>query len=234
MNMNSEKVNRYLDELADEYKKMLLQAVIEQSDSSEEISISTMLRLDNEVKKNLFVDHRKSVKKRKNLIAAGGMYVALGLFMLLYNEVLTQLDHATYEFFPLLSMIMTFSGILVCVTAYVLPNVMRRRDDSNKHEPTQEASLALYEYEVIKKWREIEGFVNELATYEGGKQPRSVLNFLEASGMIDQNEYETMKRFLQLRNEIVHSSELSISMKEMSELMKKVDTILNKFKELLN
>lgn len=47
---NEEKIERYLDDLADEYKKLLLKRLLEVSGTIENLSISELLRIDNEIK----------------------------------------------------------------------------------------------------------------------------------------------------------------------------------------
>ena len=57
---NNDKIERYLDELSDEYKILLYKALISRTKSLDDLSVSELLRLDNEIKKPLFEDYQKN------------------------------------------------------------------------------------------------------------------------------------------------------------------------------
>ena len=59
---NREKIEKYLDELSEEYKTLLFNALVEQSGSVEDLNVSDLLRLDNDVKKRLRLDYIKYQK----------------------------------------------------------------------------------------------------------------------------------------------------------------------------
>ena len=56
---NNEKIQKYLDELSNEYKELLFVALLERSKSIDDISISDLLRIDNEIKKPLLTGYQK-------------------------------------------------------------------------------------------------------------------------------------------------------------------------------
>ena len=58
---NNEKIQKYLDELSEEYKELLFRALLERSKSIDDISISELLRLDNEIKKPLIENYQRRI-----------------------------------------------------------------------------------------------------------------------------------------------------------------------------
>ena len=80
--ISDEKIKRYLDELGEEYKVMLLEQLVTNSNTLEELSISELIRLDEDVKYYL---RTKDNDKRKNkYYVLGILYVFMGLFMYLF------------------------------------------------------------------------------------------------------------------------------------------------------
>ena len=47
----NDKIEKYLDELADEYKVLLYNALVSRTKPLDDLSVSELLRLDNEIKK---------------------------------------------------------------------------------------------------------------------------------------------------------------------------------------
>lgn len=56
---NEDKIERYLDDLAAEYKELLLKRLLEVSGTIENLSVSELLRIDTEIKKPLLADYRR-------------------------------------------------------------------------------------------------------------------------------------------------------------------------------
>ena len=56
--MNSlpnDKIEKYLDELSDEYKNLLYKALVARTKPLDDLSVSELLRIDSEIKKPLFL-----------------------------------------------------------------------------------------------------------------------------------------------------------------------------------
>ena len=49
--INDDKIEKYVNELGEEYKDLLFEALLKKSDSLSELSVSELLRIDNDVKK---------------------------------------------------------------------------------------------------------------------------------------------------------------------------------------
>ena len=93
----NDKIERYLDELSAEYKQLLFESLIERSSSVENLSVSDLLRLDNEVKKPLLANYRRYMRKRKMLATIGVTYVLMGVFAFLIYHVYRQVSHSFFN-----------------------------------------------------------------------------------------------------------------------------------------
>ena len=76
---NNEKIQKYLDELSEEYKELLFKALLERSKSIDDISASDLLRLDSEIKKPLIENNQRQKKKRTTLLLSGLLYIFLSI-----------------------------------------------------------------------------------------------------------------------------------------------------------
>ena len=84
---NNEKIEKYLDELADEYKVLLYKALISHTKSLDDLSVSVLLRLDNEVKKPLFEDYQRMQRRRRMLLTIGLTYMVMGAVLYLFAKI---------------------------------------------------------------------------------------------------------------------------------------------------
>ena len=85
---NNEKIQKYLDELSNEYKELLFVALLERSKSIDDISISDLLRIDNEIKKPLLTGYQKQQRLRRLIISSGIIYIFSGIGTLLFYEII--------------------------------------------------------------------------------------------------------------------------------------------------
>ena len=77
----NDKIEKYLDELADEYKVLLYNALVSRTKPLDDLSVSELLRLDNEIKKPLFEDYQKKQHRRQLFLIAGLIYMFTGVFL---------------------------------------------------------------------------------------------------------------------------------------------------------
>ena len=77
----NDKIEKYLDELADEYKVLLYNALVSRTKPLDDLSVSELLRLDNEIKP-LFEDYQKKQHHQLFLIRIN-IYVYRRFFSIL-------------------------------------------------------------------------------------------------------------------------------------------------------
>jgi hypothetical protein len=229
---NNEKIEKYLDELADEYKTLLFKALVSRSKSVDDLSVSELLRLDNEIKKPLLEDYQKQQKRRRMLLTMGLTYMFLGFLTFIMFEIINGNFH--YEMRnmgSLMSIIIGFVGLFTCILSFAMPTLSL---SPNKHINGEKGqTMALLEYEVVTKWRELEGLVNDISINTNVKTPRSIIEFLADNHFVDENEYKLLKNFLKMRNDIVHSMGSEYSSDEINKLIDKIDKIIEKIKKIV-
>lgn len=229
---NNEKIQKYLDELSEEYKELLFKALLERSKSIENISITELLRLDNEIKKPLIENYQKQQKRRKMVFAYGLMYMFLGIIMLLmYYTIKSDIFHGTDGIVLLISIVVSVVGLFISAFSFVMP--ISKANTSIQKISTQTEVTKLLSFEVIAKWRELEGIVTDLAENNSTPTPRSVIEYLSSNNFIDKSEYIILKDFLKMRNNIVHSSDAEISAEIIKNAINNVDQIIAKLKKIL-
>ena len=229
---SNEKIEKYLDELADEYKTLLFKALVSRSKSVDDLSVSELLRLDNEIKKPLLEDYQKQQKRRRMLLTMGLTYMFLGFLTFIMFEIINGNFH--YEMRnmgSLMSIIIGFVGLFTCILSFAMPTLSL---SPNKHINGEKGqTMALLEYEVVTKWRELEGLVNDISINTNVKTPRSIIEFLADNHFVDENEYKLLKNFLKMRNDIVHSMGSEYSSDEINKLIDKIDKIIEKIKKIV-
>ena len=229
---NNEKIQKYLDELSEEYKELLFKALLERSKSIDDISITELLRLDNEIKKPLIENYQKQQKRRKMFFVYGLMYMFFGIIMLLmYYTIKSDIFHGTDGIVLLISIVVSVVGLFISAFSFVMP--MSKANTSIQKNSTQTEATKLLSFEVITKWRELEGIVSDLAENNSTPTPRSVIEYLSSNNFIDKSEYIILKDFLKMRNNIVHSSNVDISTDEIKTAINNVDQIIAKLKKIL-
>ncbi len=231
----NDKIEKYLEELSVEYKTLLFKALIEQSPSVDDLSVSELLRLDSEIKKPLLSDYRHYTRKRKMVFLVGLSYFLIGLLGFLFYLLYKQIMSASFDkdsMIALLCSLMSFVGLITCGYSFFVPRVIKHEKSTfNKKQASE--STALLEYEIISKWRDVEGLVSDFSVSSQVRTATSAINYLKQNGMIDATEQDTLKKLLRLRNEVVHSGNKPISVDDAKNLLKQTDQVLDKLKTVL-
>ena len=142
---NEEKIERYLDDLADEYKELLLKRLLEVSGRIENLSVSELLRIDNEVKRPLLLDYRKQQRRQRVLLMAGMIYAIMGIMLLAMFEMV---DSFRYDGMTLVALTITFLGLMMSLISVMLPSskyFLGKNERKNV-----ENDRAIWEYSVVK------------------------------------------------------------------------------------
>ena len=149
---NNKKIEKYLDELADEYKTLLFNALISRSDNLDELSVSELLRIDNEIKKPLIENYQRQQKRRKMLLMYGVAYILVGFIMfILYYSLKSNIFFNSDGIILLVSLVISMVGLVITVFSFVAP--VSKHSFSNRSFASQEDNKKILEYDVITKWR---------------------------------------------------------------------------------
>ncbi|MFR8617330.1 MAG: hypothetical protein ACLVFD_05955 [Anaerostipes hadrus] len=65
------------------------------------------------------------------------------------------------------------------------------------------------------------------------KTPRSIIQFLVDNRFIDDEEKDVLRRFLKVRNNIVHSMDNNYTEPELKVMLDDIDKIINKIKKIM-
>ena len=229
-----EKVKKYVDELGEEYKALLFEQLIANSNKLEELSVSKLIRLDEEVKHYL---RTKNINKRKNkYYFLGGLYVFMGVFIYLLMNIIDTFNEvkfiSTYELIQLMSMIVSIIGVCIFILSFLLDNRSKKfysptLDDYYKRQ--------ILEYEIISKWRELEGLYYDISQDQDvTKGPMSVIKFLLKDGLISDEDMNVLKRLLQKRNIIVHENKINLPVDELNKDLEDTNKIIDKIQNIIS
>lgn len=228
---NNDKIERYLDELSDEYKILLYKALISRTKSLDDLSVSELLRLDNEIKKPLFEDYQKKQRIRRILLIAGLTYMVMGVVLYFFTKIIYgDYQYSSENMMLLISVIISLVGSIVAVYSFALQTLNVRM---LKHRVQIEDSSQILEYEVVTKWRELEGIVNDISINSQVKTPRSIIQFLIENQFVDDEESIKLKEFLKIRNNIVHATNNGYTITELKTKIDEIDKIINKVKKIV-
>lgn len=225
---NEEKIERYLDDLADEYKELLLKRLLEVSGTIENLSVSDLLRIDNEIKKPLLADYRRQQRRKRVILMAGMLYAIIGIMLL---TMLEMVDSLRYDGMTLVALVITFLGLLMSLMSEMLPS---SKYFSGKHEAINtEDDRALWEYSVVKTWRELEGIAADIYMDSKSTTTSSILSKFSQDNYINKEEAETLREFLKMRNNIVHDTDNNYKLQDIKDMLKGVQNIINNLKKAI-
>ena len=227
----NDKIEKYLDELADEYKVLLYNALVSRTKPLDDLSVSELLRLDNEIKKPLFEDYQKKQHRRQLFLIAGLIYMFTGVFLyflqkVIWSDFVYNIKSITY----LISVIITFVGFVITIY-YCFFQMFYNKN--SRYKIKKEDATKILEYEIIAKWRELDGIVNDISMNLEVKTPRSIIQFLVDNRFIDDEEKDVLRRFLKVRNNIVHSMDNNYTEPELKVMLDDIDKIINKIKKIM-
>ena len=201
---NNSKINMFLDELSNEYKTLLFRALVSRSKSFDDLSVSDLIRLDSEIKKPLFESYQKQKRRTQRLLVLGLTYMLLGIMIYFASRIPYITIHDFKDMIGIMSGIVVFVGF--AAVAYSLILMAFGVYPSRREEKSEEKTKVL-EFEVIIKWRELEGLVNDISLDNSVNNNPSIIGFLHDNGLITQDEQDTLRKYLKLRNAIVHSND---------------------------
>lgn len=226
----NDKIERYLDELSNEYKELLYRELISKSNPLDELSVGELLRLDNEIKRP-FLDDYKRVRKLKQMFFSIGMiYVLIGLiflFLSIFIEIVRgEFQYSEGNVLALMSQITIFIGAVVIICANSVQRMWKRSENVNK------SNHKLLEYKIILMWRELEGVVNDISIGTTPNTNRSIIEFLSKNHFINSADYNKLKKLLRARNSIVHSENIYTA-DEMKTIIVNANQIIVKLRRIV-
>lgn len=225
---NEKKIERYLEELSIEYKELLLKRLLEMSGSIENLSVSELLRIDAEIKKPLSTNYHRKIYRQRTIIMAGMIYAIIGIVLLIMFEMV---DSFRYDGVILIALVLTFLGLMMSLTAFVLPNskYFLGKQNIKKYEDNK----IILEYSVVTTWREVEGIAEDIYSESKVMSTHSIISRFLEDNFISKNEAEKLREFLKMRNNIVHDTDNNYSVDEIGVMLKEMEDIIKKLKNTI-
>lgn len=228
-NISEQNTKMIIDELGEEYKDMLIERVLEETDEIDvdRISLSDLVRLDIATKARLR-SNKKARNKRKmySYIAALGLvYVFIGAFLMLYSSF----DNHTMRdnSLQLISVFFIIFGFLTTGLSMILLK--------NKSTNPQSENRIISEYEIINKWKEIEVLIVQLMPENNKLSLNDMIKQLSDTSIISSEDGEVIKKMLKIRNQVVHMrpTDHTFTQPELKMLFSKLDEIIRKMNRIV-
>lgn len=232
--MNSlpnDKIEKYLDELSNEYKKLLYIELVARTNPLDELSVSELLRMDSEIKKYLLADYKKKQRRDYILFRLGLLYIISGAFIFLLSKVFWKNNqNGIGNILSLISCIIAFIGFIFVLYSFATQifGVV-----TSKYNASSEECSKVLEYEIVRKWRELEGIVEDISLTSQLDTSKTVIQFLAENHFIDDNEVNILRKFLKMRNNIVYATDNNYTTEELKKMLGEINHIINKLEEII-
>lgn len=231
--------NELFDIFAKEYKDLLLNKLKKENLNTQEI-----IEFDKKIKSQFFTQENQKrmngkilvTKRNYRKIRISLMYIFLGIIFYLYSIIFNKLsffeDDLLGTLFSITGLLISLVGIFSLVLLFFKEKiVIKDESDFSDFEVFKENDKTVnyaLNSEVIKMWDELESAVNHI----NPDLNRSPIRYVLESDELSNSEKETIRDFLQLRNNIVHysSSGTSYSNKQIKSILIEVDKIIKKIR----
>lgn len=228
--ITNKRVNIVLDELADEYKNLLVEAVLVQQNefNTENISLSEIVKIDMELKERL---KNRSRNHRINKISyittmIGIIYSLIGVMFLTITPLNGTFHDSAY--FPI-SIICIFVGFIVAIIGLMVKVLSHNKITAIKKKIAMD-----YEVQIINTWRIVEELIRQIAPRNDVMSLRSMINYLEQSSIITKEDIKIIYSLMHCRNDIMHNSlkektdteEVRILLDRAHELVRKLSNVI--------
>lgn len=225
------KLKIIIDELGEEYKDLLIERILDDTNEidADSINPSYLIRLDVATKSDLRADKKMQHQNRLySMISLLGMtYAIAGLMLMMWGQFR---EIIRYDFITTISFVLTFMGLFVAMFSLLFKNML-----VIKHKNYRGHNRTISSYEIINKWKEIEALVHELTPDSESLSLSSMITNLKDTQIISEQDIEILNRLLKIRNKIVHGPDgkSDLSQTELRSILTKADKIIARMKKLV-
>lgn len=223
--LQNQKIANIINELGEEYKNLLLDNVVKNSNEIDPdyINISKLIQKDIEIKAILRENRRVNrLNRMLNIMSAISLlYVAVGLILMLWLEAKDKISLNPILSFSFIIMMVGATGAILALTFKQFSQYIALKAEAKSGSP----------YALLNKWKEVEGCILELRKFDVDKKSNVVtLENLRKDKILSADELENLQKLLKLRNKIVHEdiSKLDISNEDAVAMIKETDKTLQK------
>ena len=230
--IENKKVSAMVEELGEEYKGLLIEKALSQHQEYDvdQINLSTLIWLDEIAKKSLRSNNRKDRRDRllSMFSVAGLIYALLGLMLLSYYLLL---DYS-FVLEPIArgSILIIAIGLIMSLCTILVKSIpvppYYGKDDTSKY----------FNYKIINTWKQIEGLLVQLTPAEENMNLNKMLSNLMDIKLLSSSDVSTIKKMLNLRNQIVHSNsiEKKYTTDEIQALLRDSNNLIKKLTKFEN
>jgi len=228
--ITNRKLNVILDELAEEYKDLLVEATLSQKNEIDidNISISDLTKIDIETKERL-----KNRSKNYKISRISYLVSMIGLIYSLIGLMLMLVSGTESNFYndPLSSVaiVCVFIGFVIAIFGMMIKLIFNNK----KIRANNKLSLD-YEIQLINKWRIIESLIYQITPQNDRLSLRSMINNLEQSKFISKEDIRTLNILMHYRNLILHNSPGNIELTdEIKDVLEESQELIEKLSEII-
>ncbi|WP_304819160.1 hypothetical protein [Thomasclavelia cocleata] len=228
-NIEDERANKILDEMVEEYRVLLIANSVSDFQESDDyqLNVSTLLRIDEEIKRSLFYGEWKYKERHSSpiFLIIRLVYIIFSLIFLFYYQFQKS---SGFDSITILLLGSIAIGLLTIHPSVILQKVPYRlfyRNNSPKY----------FTYDIIISCRQIEGILIQFAFDEENTLDSKMSNLLELN-LLSVDDVSSIKKMLDLKNKINSPDDLGryYSSSEIYSLLSKVNKVIKKLRNLQN
>ncbi len=198
--IENSKIEKVIYELGEEYKDMLIEKILFESKEYDisQVNLPELLRYDLLSKEKLSTDKRK--ERRDKISAFTSIFsvfcIILGMFFLIYREVIRTPYFDIESQLALAYIFLGFIGFTLPVFMKILPIRTYKKSDISKY----------FSYEIVNQWKIIEARLIQLTPPDIDSSLEGMIKHLSEIKLLNESDVITIKKLLNYRNQVVHSS----------------------------
>lgn len=231
-NIENKKINDMLEELGEEYKNLLIEKALSQHREYDvdQINLSTLIKLDEKAKEFLLANERNN--KRNRIIS---IISILGLIYALFGLILFINNYPTGGAYSFDSVTAIYLLLVIVGTFVSLASILMKSIPYSLHYKSKDTSK-YFNYRIINIWKQIEGLLVQLTPVEENTSLSKMISNLTDLKLLSQNDISTIKKLLNLRNQIVYYNNIEkrYTTSEIQALLRDSNNILKKLEKFEN
>lgn len=222
MLMNN-KIFDYLDDAAEEYKKLLLKKLMEDSRDVGDITVNNLVIIDEKIK----VPLRNKLENRYSRFQLLGLLYAFSGLMLLLFSFVSKSDYlySRDSIFVITSIVLIFLGVYIYLFTLLSKNLKLRRRYNLEKSNVSLDSL------IISQYRRLEYILKECIPNAPEKSIQIALMELKDKKIITEEELNFLRDFIGLRNHFVHYRDDSVDYYNSFKVIFRAEEVINRLEK---
>jgi hypothetical protein len=222
MLMNN-KIFDYLDYAAEEYKKLLLKKLMEDSRDIGDITVNNLVIIDEKIKFSL---RNKLENRYSRFQLLGLLYAFSGLMLLLISFVYnSDYLYSRDRIFVITSIVLIFLGVYIYLFTLLSKNLKLRRRYNLEKSNVSLDSL------IISQYRRLEYILKKCIPNAPEKSIQIALMELKDKKIITEEELIFLRDFIGLRNHFVHYRDDAVDYYNSFKVIFRAEEVINRLEK---